>query len=83
MEETLKQPHRIYGRQGIDWDGHRLRFSTGRLLATVEPDAQWAGMYRVRLPSSRPTDMVNLTRARDAAVSLALSSLNKANKEAA
>jgi hypothetical protein len=34
---------------------------------TVVPDADWPGMYRVRRPDSSLTDMVNLTRARDAA----------------
>ena len=81
----MKQSHRIHGYQDIRWEGRRLRLLTGRLLATVEPDAQWAGMYRVRLPNDHLTDMVNLTRAKDAAVSLALSNLNKAkpDKEAA
>jgi hypothetical protein len=34
---------------------------------TVVPDKEWRGMYRVRKPDGRLTDMVNLTRARDAA----------------
>jgi hypothetical protein len=33
----------------------------------VEPDAKWPRMYRVRRPDGTLTDMVNLTRARDAA----------------
>jgi len=80
----LKKPNRIYGLQDIRWEGHRLRLLTGQLLATVEPDTQWAGMYRVRLPNGHLTDMVNLARAKDAAVSLALFGLNnKPDKEAA
>jgi hypothetical protein len=80
----LKKSHRIYGLQDIDWEGHRLRLLTGRLLATVEPDRNWAGMYRVRLPNGHLTDMVNLTRAKDAAIALALTNLNNSpNKEAA
>jgi hypothetical protein len=84
-EKILKKSHRIYGHQDIDWDGHRLRLSTGRLLATVEPDRNWAGMYRVRLPSGHLTDIVNLARAKDATISLALTALNNAkpDKEAA
>jgi hypothetical protein len=69
---------RIFGCQDIRWGGHRLRLLTGRLLATVEPDAQWAGVYRVRFPDGRSTDIVNLSRAKDAAVSLALAELNAA-----
>jgi len=69
---------RIYGHQDLRWEGHRLRLLSGRLLATVEPDNQWAGVYRVRFRDGRLTDLVNLTRARDAAVTLALASLNSA-----
>jgi hypothetical protein len=38
---------------------------------TVVPDAKWPKMYRVRQPDGILTDMVNLTRARDAAAALA------------
>jgi hypothetical protein len=48
------------------------------LLATIEPDGTWLGMFRVRLPDDRVTDMVNLSRAKDAAISLAIASLNGA-----
>jgi hypothetical protein len=34
---------------------------------TVVPDTEWLFMYRVRRPDGSLTDMVNLTRARDAA----------------
>ena len=34
---------------------------------TVVPDLEWPAMYRVRRPNGTLTDMVNLTRARDAA----------------
>jgi hypothetical protein len=37
-----------------------------RLPPGVVPDANWAGMYRVRLPDGSLTDMVNLTRAKEA-----------------
>jgi len=36
---------------------------------TVAPDSKWPNMYRVRSPNGTLTDMVNLTRARDAALS--------------
>jgi hypothetical protein len=35
----------------------------------IVPDAKWPGMYRIRRPDSF-TDMVNLTRARDALAEL-------------
>jgi hypothetical protein len=34
---------------------------------TVIPDGDWLGMYRVRRPDGSLTDMLNLSRARDAA----------------
>src|SRR4029077_1525007 len=40
-------------------DGH------ARCLLVSDPD--WPAMYRVRRPDGTPTDMVNLTRVRDAA----------------
>ena len=32
----------------------------------IVPDAKWPGMYRIRRPDGSLTDMVNLTRAKDA-----------------
>jgi hypothetical protein len=69
---------REYRSRDLKWDGRQLRLKTGRLLATVEPDGTWVGMFRVRLPDDRVTDMVNLTRAKDAAIALALADLNHA-----
>jgi len=67
---------RIYGRGDLKWKDRELRLVTGRLLATVEPDTKWVGMFRVRLPDGHVTDMVNISRAKDAAISLALTDLN-------
>jgi hypothetical protein len=36
-------------------------------LATVVPDNRWPGMWRIAWPDGRITDMVNLSRAKDAA----------------
>ena len=33
---------------------------------SIVPDAKWPGMYRLRFPDGRLSDMVNLTRAKDA-----------------
>jgi hypothetical protein len=72
-----------YGCADLVWDGLALRPGTkrGRVLATVEPDSKCPGMYRVH-HDGKVTDMVNLSRAKDAAISIALSKLNTA-KEAA
>ena len=74
---------RCFASEELVWDGLQLRLGSvrGRILATVEPDSKWSGMYRVR-HDGNVTDMVNLTRAKDAAISIALSQLNSA-KEAA
>ena len=74
----------MYDRQDLIWDGRQLRLfsSRGRVLASIEPDQTWPGMWRVRLPDGYLTDMVNLSRAKDAAASLALGVLNR-HREAA
>jgi len=56
------------------WRGNGLCYGR-RTLATIETDAQWPNMWRVRI-GDHLTDMVNLTRARDAARCLALGVLN-------
>jgi hypothetical protein len=56
------------------WKGNDLIFH-GRVVASVVLDAKWPRLWRVRLPDGHTTDMVNLSRARDAARSLALKSV--------
>ena len=73
----------MFDRRDLKWDGNRLRLHSGRLLATVERDRRWNGLWRVRLPSGHVTDMVNYTRARDAAQSVALAALNEPERLAA
>jgi hypothetical protein len=45
-------------------------------LLRVVPDPTWPGMFRVRLTSGFLTDFCNLTRAKDAAIAIALRDLN-------
>ena len=52
------------------------------MLASIEPDKIWPGMWRVRLPDGHLTDMVNLSRVKDAAASLGLSALNRRQEAA-
>jgi hypothetical protein len=47
-------------------------------LAIVEPDAKYPFLYRIRYPDGHLSDMVNLTRAKDAAC---LRSLNSPPQE--
>jgi hypothetical protein len=68
-----------YTKDCLMWHGHRLLLRAGGpLLAAVEPDSEWPGMWRVRLPDGDLSDMANRTRAKDAAQSFALATLNSA-----
>jgi hypothetical protein len=83
---TAEKSKTIVGRDRLSW-----RRANGRLflfyrnnddhLAIVEPDAKCTGMYRIRFPDGGLSDMVNLTRAKDAALALALRSLNSVVQE--
>jgi hypothetical protein len=53
-------------RHGAEWRLYRERRVVGRVM----PDAEWPGMWRVKLPCGL-SDMVNLPRAQDAALGLA------------
>ena len=43
-----------------------LRRKAPKLDPRIVPDPKWPGMYRVRRPNGSLSDMVNLTRAKDA-----------------
>ena len=60
--------------QRLTWVGDELVYGR-RTLLRIERDGVYPGMWRVRLPDGSLTDMVNRTRAKDAAVSIALRSL--------
>jgi hypothetical protein len=53
------------------WKGLNLH-GKGKLVAVVEPDPVYPGMFRFRLPGGGLSDMVNLTRAKDAALAAAV-----------
>lgn len=63
-------------RQALHWDGLQLRYRR-RVVATLVAEEAWPKLYRVHLPNGRVTDMVNLTRAKDAAVTLVMHALNE------
>jgi hypothetical protein len=59
----------------VNWNGNQLRID-GRVVAVIEPDGKYSGMWRVRTRDGVLSDMVNLSRAKDAAASrVALSAL--------
>ena len=70
---------RVCSRRDLVWDDKQLRLHSvrGRVLAAIEPDREWPGMWRVRMPDRHLTDMLNLSRAKDAAASIALTALNQ------
>jgi hypothetical protein len=54
------------------WKGRSIcRPGSRRPIVTIEPDGQYPDMWRLRLPSGRVTDMVNLSRAKDEARAIA------------
>ena len=52
------------------WRGDRL-FVRGRIVAKIVPYQQRPGMWRVQLPNGYLSDIVNRSRAKDAALTLA------------
>jgi hypothetical protein len=72
---------RVYSHEALKWDGHKLRLKSGRLLAAVEPDSKWPNMYRVWMRGGRLSDMANISWAKEAAVSLALTGLSKQGRD--
>jgi hypothetical protein len=60
-----------YGFYGLSW-GCEVLGAGRRKAGSIERDSAFPRMWRVRLPSGRLTDMVNLTRAKDYASLVAL-----------
>jgi len=61
--------------------GSRELFGRKR-VAGVVLDGKYPGMWRVQRPDGSLTDMVNLTRAKDAAMALAVDWLNDMSEAA-
>jgi hypothetical protein len=61
--------------QRLTWVGDELVYGR-RTVLRIERDGVYSEMWRVCLPDGSLTDMVNRTRAQDAAVSIALRLLN-------
>jgi hypothetical protein len=60
----------------LRWHGLQLRHGE-RVVAMLVPEKDYPKLYRIHLPDGRLTDMVNLTRAKDAAAALALAVVNE------
>lgn len=58
-------------------DIYRLHYGKStKVLAEVFSDDEYEGMWRIRWPDGRASDMVNLSRAKDAAMVLAMREIN-------
>jgi len=68
----------VFGNTDLQWDAHTVR-ARGRKFPKLQivPDATYPGMWRVQYPDGRLSDMVNKTRAKDAAKSILLAILNR------
>ena len=63
-----RAPYRMdhRGRDAI-WRGSQLWFR-GKLIARIIQDKRYPSMWRVALPNGTVSDMVNISRAKDAAM---------------
>src|SRR5262245_7115916 len=73
----------VFGRRDLIWhrerDGTSVLCRTGSrtILARIVADRVYPGMWRVKMPSGKLSDMTNRVRAKDAAMSIALAILNR------
>jgi hypothetical protein len=73
-----KPSSNLFKPRALVWEGMRLRLrSSKRFLAVVKPDAGYPNLYRIHLAPDHLSDLLNLTRAKEAAVALALTMLNR------
>ena len=76
----------VFGRRDLTWrcerDGSLVLCRTGSrtILARIVADRVYPSMWRVKMLSGKLSDMTNLTRAKDAAMSMALAILNREQK---
>lgn len=70
----------MYAYGDLTWSGDDLRLGR-RTVATIEPDQEWPGMWRARA-GEHLTDVVNRTRAKDAAICLVVADLNARQRPA-
>jgi len=72
----------MIGSKDLVWKERELWYKRRKLAAVVQ-DERYPNMYRVDYLDGRLSDMVNLTRAKDAAVGVGLSLLNPRRGERA
>jgi len=77
MAEQAVPTGHIYGRKDFTWheqsDGWALHAIGHRsAIVHVVPDKVWPGMWRIRHPNGRLSDMANLSWAKDGAIAVAM-----------
>lgn len=65
----------IVARHELTWKGRYL-YLRDRRVASIEPDSQWSGIWRVRW-QGKLSDMVTISRAKDAAMCVVLADSNR------
>jgi hypothetical protein len=75
MSANYSRRHLQWVRDGAAW----VVRNGGSELVRVVPDEKYPGMWRVRSPDGRLSDMANITWAKDAAVTMALAVLNRSD----
>jgi hypothetical protein len=74
----------MHEQANLEWKGNSLHlYGKGKPVVTIVPDGKYPSMWRVRLPGGELSDMANRTWAKDAAVSIALSTLNAVRRQQA
>ena len=66
----------MFGYSDFKWKGNKLLVANKNTGAKILPDAKWPGMFRVEFPPGTLSDTANLTRAKDAAISIIAQHLN-------
>lgn len=67
----------MFGFRDFEWKGDKLMHGNKNTGVKIIPDATWPKMYRVEYPPGTISDMTNLSRAKDAAVSIVSHHLNR------
>jgi hypothetical protein len=66
----------MYGARETTWKGDVI-YVAGRRMLRIVQDQTYPSMWRIELPDGRLTDMVNRSRAKDAAMAIAVSIANR------
>jgi hypothetical protein len=71
----------MLGYADFRWKGDKLILGTRNTGCKIIPDATWPMMFRVEYPPGTISDMTNLTRAKDAAISIVAHHLNRTTEK--